>query len=89
MIREVRWTDWSEDHVAAHGVRPDEVEDVLFDPPRWTAGGRNGTTLVYGNTAAGRRLLAVVLEEGDEVVFVISAREMTDSERRTFSKKAR
>ena len=89
MIREVRWTDWSEGHVAAHDVRPGEVEEALFDPPRWITGGRDDTTLVYGTTAAGRRLLVVVLEEGDGVVFVITAREMIDSERRTFSQKAR
>jgi len=33
-VREIRWTDKSEDHIAAHNVTPDEVEQVLYARPR-------------------------------------------------------
>lgn len=79
----------SEDHVARHEVRPEEVEQVLFDPPRWVTAGRGGTTLVYGRTGDGRRLLVVVADEGGGVAFVVTARDMTRRERRTFDRKAR
>lgn len=86
-FREVRWEDWSEDHIAQHGVAPDEVEDVVMHPPRYACGGRDGTTLVYGTTRGGRHLLVVVAEEGDGVVFVVTARDMNRNEQRTFRAK--
>ncbi len=85
----MRWTEWSEDHIGAHNVTPAEVEEVLFSRPRWIAIGRNDTTLVYGQTHAGRYLLVVASDEGDDVAFIVTARDMTDTERRTFRRKGR
>jgi uncharacterized protein len=34
-VREIRWTDKSEDHIAAHDVTPDEVEQVLYTILAW------------------------------------------------------
>jgi hypothetical protein len=50
--------------------------------------GRAGTTLVYGRTYAGRYLLVVVIPEGQEA-FVVTARDMTEAEKKTFRRKAR
>jgi hypothetical protein len=49
--------------------------------------GREGTLEVYGRTDAGRRLLVVVVDEGRGVCFVVTARDMTDSERRLDEKR--
>lgn len=65
MYREMVWTDESEDHIARHRVRPSDVEELVNSRPVYTAGGRDDTTLVYGETAAGRRLLVVLCETGD------------------------
>ncbi len=54
----------------------------------WAVPGRDGTTLVYGRTYAGRYLLAVVIAEAEEA-FVVTARDMTDGEKKTFRRKAR
>jgi uncharacterized protein len=89
VYREVRWTDWSEDHIRRHGIAAAEVEETLFSRPRWIAKGRDGTTLVFGATAAGRPLLIVTANEGTAVAFVVTAREMTEQEKRTFRRKAR
>jgi uncharacterized protein len=89
VYREVRWTQWSEDHVARHGVEPREVEDVLFTRPRWIAAGRADTTLVFGTTRSGRLLVVVTVDQGDQVAFVVTAREMTGPEKRTFRRKVR
>jgi uncharacterized DUF497 family protein len=89
VYEEVRWTAWSEDHIARHGVAPAEVEEVLFTRPRWTTGGRDETTLVFGITTVGRLLLVVTLDEGDGAAFVVTARGMTEQEKRTFRRKAR
>jgi hypothetical protein len=64
MYREVRWTDWTEAHICRHGVAPADVEEVLFDRPRWVAKGRDDTTLVFGSTRSGRLLLVVTANEG-------------------------
>jgi uncharacterized protein len=45
-VREIRWTEESEDHIARHGVTPVEVEQVLYSRPRLVAKGRDGVTLV-------------------------------------------
>jgi uncharacterized DUF497 family protein len=87
--REISWSPEREAHIARHGVTPGEVEDVCYSRPRWTATGRAGSTLVYGTTAAGRYLLVVVAEALDGCHLVVTAREMTDSERRTFRRKGR
>jgi uncharacterized protein len=44
--------------------------------------------LVYGRTYAGRYLFVVALPEGDEA-FIITARDMTAAEKKTFRRKAR
>jgi hypothetical protein len=33
-VREIRWTDKSEDHIAAHDITPEEVEQVIYTRPR-------------------------------------------------------
>jgi uncharacterized protein len=84
----VRDSGWSADHVAAHGVTLDEVREAILERPFWVVPGRDGTALVYGRTYAGRYLFVVALPEGDEA-FIITARDMTAAEKKTFRRKAR
>ena len=86
---EVAWDEASEAHVARHAVTPDEVEDVLFCRPRLVQAGLHGTTYVMGTTLAGRYLFVVVAEAGRGGVYVVTAREMTEAERRRFRRRAR
>ena len=51
--------------------------------------GRDGATLLFGQTRAGRYLLVVLATSGDGRWHVVTARTMTDSERRIFKKKAK
>jgi len=87
--REIFWSPERESHIARHGVKPGEVEDVCCSGPRWHAAGRGGSTLVYGTSSAGRYLLVVLVEASDGRHLVVTARDMTDSERRTFRRKGR
>jgi hypothetical protein len=49
-------------HIAQHGLTPDEVEHVLFDPDSDTTASRSsGENITFGYTAAGR-YIAVVWE---------------------------
>lgn len=88
-MREIQWTERSEDHIARHDVVPGEVEQVVFARPRLVAPGRDGTTLIFGTTDAGRHLLVVLAEAEDGRMFVVTSRAMTDSERRAFVRRAR
>jgi uncharacterized protein len=87
---EVMWTEDSEAHIARHGVQPSEVEQALYTRPRLTTAGRDGTTLVLGTSNEGRHLLVVVVaESADGRDFIVTARDMTDNEKRLFREKGR
>lgn len=66
-----------------------DVEDVLYGRPRYWAAGRDDVTLVYGQAAAGRYLTLVVAEALDGGCYVVTARDMSDAERRLFREKGR
>ena len=85
----ITWTEESEDHIARHGVTPQEVQQSLYTRPRWITPGRSDTTLVYAMTDAARHLLIVIAPALDGGVYVVTARDLTDSERRTFRRKGR
>ncbi len=85
----ITWTEESEDHIARHGVTPEEVQEALYTRPRWITPGRSRTTLVFAMTEAGRYLLVVIAPALDGGVYVVTARDLTDSERRTFRRKGR
>ncbi len=88
-MREIRWTENAEDHIAAHDVTPDEVEQVVNTRPRLVLAGREGTQYLFGTTSAGRHLLLVLTEAMDGRDYVVTARRMTDAERQTFRRKGR
>lgn len=88
-MREIRWTEEAEDHVAAHNVTPKEVEQVVNTRPRLVLTGREETEYVFGTTDAGRYLLIVCAEAIDERAYVVTARDMTASERQAFRRKGR
>ena len=62
--------------------------EAILERPYWAATGREGTILVYGRTYAGRYLLVVAIDENG-AAFIVTARDMTDAEKRTFRRKAR
>jgi uncharacterized protein len=88
VFKAVRDSDWSARHIAAHDVTLDEVREAVLERPYWAVPGREGTTLVYGQTYAGRHLLVVAVDENGQA-FIVTARDMTDAEKKTFRKKAR
>jgi uncharacterized DUF497 family protein len=88
-VREIRWTSESEAHIARHDLTPEEVEQALTNKPRYEVPGREDSTLLYSATDEGRLLLVVLTEAVDGRWYVATAREMTDTERRTFRRKGR
>jgi uncharacterized DUF497 family protein len=78
-----RWNEWNEEHVASHGVLPEEAEAVVesarrpfprkIDDDKW---------LVWGRGTGGRLLQVIFLVEAEDSVYVIHARPLTDREKR-------
>lgn len=56
--------------------------------PYWMSPGKNESTLIYGRTRAGRYLFVVAVDDEGEA-FIVTARDMTEREKRTFKRKAR
>lgn len=81
------WTQDSETHIARHNVTPLEVEQVLYTRPRLVVSGREGVSEVLGTSNAGRYLFVVVAQSADDRDFIITARDMTVAEKRTFREK--
>lgn len=84
---------WKEDFVdkieRKHRVTPDEVEHVLFSRPhtrRAEKGRVQGEDLyvAYGQTAAGRYLVVFFILKYQTAALPISARDMTQAERRYY-----
>jgi uncharacterized DUF497 family protein len=79
---------WLEDriyHIAQHDVTPEEVEEVCFGKAfvqRAKSEGSNPIYYVLGQTEAGRYLFCVVIRFPDGRGYPITARPMTDKERR-------
>ncbi len=80
------------DHIKGHGVTPEEVEDVCFGNAfvqRARSQGQNPVYYVLGQTAAGRYLFCVVIQFPDGKAYPVTARTMTDSERRRYKQWAK
>lgn len=81
------WDEYNEGHIAAHDADRDECESVWDDPHRVGIGvaRRSGEIrhALLGRTEAGR-LLYVVYTLRSGSVRVVTARDATRSERRTY-----
>ena len=87
-IENITWDDDTADHISRHAVSPEEVEEILFndsDLPRIMRGKEN-RYLAYGKTNAGRFLL-VVLIIANRKTRIITARDMTDREKKFYRRK--
>jgi uncharacterized DUF497 family protein len=76
------WDDWNREHVAKHGVSPDEAEEVVAGDPIFRAGYK-GRLVVTGPTVAGRMLTVVVgpVPHEPSAFYVFSARPASRRER--------
>lgn len=71
---EFRWNRWNIDHIARHGVTPEEAEHVVrFARRPYPRRHRKGTWLVIGRGNSNRRLQVVYTLDDDGVRYVIHA----------------
>ena len=90
-ISSIKWTHKSIEHIARHGVKPNEVEEVCFnehDAP-FIRSGRENLHYVFGKTYSGRLLFVVVrfIRQGE--IRVITARDMNTWEKNYFKKRGK
>lgn len=86
-IHEFVWPQERIDHIARHGVMPEEVEDVCFGEPlveRAKSEGENPVYYMLGQTRAGRYLFCVVIAFPDGKGYPVTARPMTQKEKRRY-----
>jgi uncharacterized protein len=75
------------DHIARHGVLPEEVEEACFGRPfvqRAKSEGQNPVYYVLGQTDAGRYLFCVIIQFPDGKGYPVTARPMTNKEQRRY-----
>ena len=83
-ISRLEWDDYRVEHIARHRVEPYEVWEVCEDPLHLAHREGRGRYRLYGQTAEGRYLF-VVLEHIEGTVYKpITARDMTDAEKRNY-----
>ena len=86
-IHEIIWPRDRVEHIARHSVTPDEVEEVCFGTSlvlRGRTEGRNPVYHVLGQTTSGRHLLCIMIQFPNGRAYPVTARPMTDRERRRY-----
>lgn len=75
-------------HIQGHGVHENEVQEVLEGPGEWGLG-RNGTTIVIGQTASGRYLRVVLVVGAKNANLVVTALDLTANQLRAYRRRKR
>ena len=85
---EFRWNRWNVDHIAQHGVSPDQAEEVIRDATRpYPVHREDDKWLVWGKTTGGDLLQVVFIIDEDDSVFVIHARPLTKNEKKHYRRR--
>jgi hypothetical protein len=87
-ISEVLWPEDRVDHIARHGVTPEEFAQVCFGLPlvlRAKAAGQNPVYYLLGETDAGRPHFCVVIAFPGSKAYPVTARDMTIKEKRRYA----
>jgi uncharacterized DUF497 family protein len=85
-IKAVLWDQWNISHIAHHGVEQAEVEELLEGNPQIRKS-RTGSYVLYGQSEAGRYLIVVIAPRSQGMVYVITARDMSDREKKWTKKR--
>ena len=82
----LEWTLDRVEHIARHGITPDEVEEVLAAAAVFKRG-RSSVYEAWGQTASGRCLLVIFRYLGHNRGWPVTARDMDENEKRFFRRK--
>jgi len=79
------WDEQNIEHIANHGVEPFEAEQILANADLIRKADR-GKYVAYGQTFAGRYLMVVFARKEQGRIHIVTARDMTPSEKRNLRK---
>ncbi|NJN54901.1 MAG: BrnT family toxin, partial [Anaerolineae bacterium] len=85
--QQIIWPEGRVEHIARHHITPEEVEAVCFGQAfvqRAKSEGDNPIYYALGQTDAGRYLFCVIIQFPDRNGYPVTARPMTDNEKRRF-----
>jgi uncharacterized DUF497 family protein len=93
MLKKIRWTQNRIEHIAKHGIIPEEVEEAVFEDKYSTiemikVAERNSNEKIYrvlGVTEVGRYIAFFFIYEGNGVGYPLTARDMDHQERRRYN----
>ncbi|MDQ6603713.1 MAG: BrnT family toxin [Chloroflexota bacterium] len=77
------WDDWNEEHIARHHVGSAEAIEAVAEAASMTRG-RDNTYQLVGQTDTGRYLFVVLARRIGRTYYVVSARDATRGEQRTY-----
>lgn len=83
-IRRLRWNEWNIAHIVRHNVTPTEVEELCLRNYAERKSRQNSIVLV-GSTTAGRFLKVVLVHDGDDVYYPLTAHPASRQERRWYA----
>ena len=93
IIHEIIWLEHIEDKIIRkHAVQPYEVEEMVLNQPhiRFVERGHHPGDDVYaafGQTESGRYLMAVFIFKRPHSALLVTCRDMTNREKRTYGKR--
>jgi uncharacterized DUF497 family protein len=78
-----RWNEWNREHIATHGVLPQEAEYIVdYATPPYPEPIGDDKWRVRGQTASGRYLQVIFVFDPDGTVYILHARGLSDREKR-------
>ena len=86
-IEHLMWDSGNIAHIARHGVEPREVEELCFEHHPLIRKGRLHRYYAFGQTISGRYLTVVFEYLGHNRAKVITARAMSEAERKFYKKR--
>lgn len=86
-ISAIEWDDDTVSHIARHGVEPIEVEEVCFKTNPYVLKARGNRYYALGQAQSGRYLTIIFEYLGNNTAKVITARAMSESERKLYKKR--
>ncbi len=66
------------EHIAEHGLTPDDVEAAIYEPLETTTSRSSGRPVLVGYTSDGRSIIVVYEELGEFTIYPVTAYEVEE-----------
>ena len=70
------WTPEIVEHLAEHGITPEEFEEVVSNPESEDVSRSSGNPIAFGSTSAGQSICCVFKRHDDDTVEPVTAYEV-------------